>query len=346
MSYRGFASDNQSGAHPDVLAALARANVDHVHAYGDDEFTAEAVEVMRGHLGAEAEVFFVFSGTGANVVGLSTALTPWHAVVCTDAAHIATDEAGAPERFTGSKLITVGTPDGRLTPELAAPAMRDARDEHQVKPAVLSLTQLTELGTLYTPDDVRALADAAHANGLLVHMDGARIANAAVALGAPFREFTTDAGVDILSFGGTKNGLLFGEAVCFLSDAGREGARDFKWVRKQGMQLASKGRFIAAQFTAMYGTDLWHECAGNANARAAELAEAAAAIPGVRITQDVAANEVFAQLPREWIAPLQERWHFYTWDEPHDEVRWVTSWDTTAEDVAGFVSAIRELEAG
>lgn len=341
MPYRGFASDNQSGAHPEVLAALARVNADHVHAYGDDEFTAEAVEVMRRHLGAEADVYFVFSGTGANVVGLSSALKPYQAVVCADVAHIATDEAGAPERFTGSKLITVPTTDGKLTPEAIGPYLTAERGEHSSVPAVLSITQVTEMGTVYTPGEIRALADTAHAAGLLVHMDGARIANAAVSLGAAFPEFTTDAGVDILSFGGTKNGMLFGEAVCFLSEAGRACAREFKWVRKQGTQLPSKGRFVAAQFTAMYAGDLWRVCAGNANERAAELMRGVADVPGVTVTQSVDANEIFAVLPRHWIEPLRELWHFYDWDEAAGEVRWVTSWDTTAADVAGFVGEIR-----
>jgi threonine aldolase len=346
MPHRGLASDNQSGAHPRVLAALSDVNADHVAAYGDDEYTVAAVEVMRGHLGAEAEVFFVFSGTGANVVGLASALAPWQAVVCSDVAHIATDEAGAPERFTGSKLLTVPTPDAKLTPEIVAPLLTGFGVEHHVQPAVLSLTQVTEFGTVYTSSEIRALAAFAHDNGLLVHMDGARIANAAVSLGIGFREFTTDAGVDILSFGGTKNGLLFGEAVCFLGERAAGLARDFKWVRKQGTQLPSKGRFVAAQFSAIYGTDLWRECAGNANARAAQLAEAVEGIGGVEVTQKVEANEIFAILPHDAIEPMQEAYPFYVWAESRDEVRWVTSWDTTHADITGFVAALRETVGG
>ncbi len=345
MSARGFASDNQSGVHPAVLEAIAAANAGHVPAYGDDEHTARAAGVLRGHLGSDAEVFFVFNGTGANVTGLGHVLDRWGAVVCASTAHIATDECGAPERFTGAKLVTVPTPDGKLTPDLVAPALTGFGVEHHAQPQVISITQVSEMGTVYTPGEVAALADLAHGHGMLLHMDGARLANAAVALGVPFAEFTSGAGVDVLSWGGTKNAMLGGEAVCFLGPLAGERAASFRFTRKQGAQLPSKCRFIAAQFSAMYEGDLWRECAGNANRRAAELAAAVADIPGVTITAAVDANEIFATLPSASIPGLQDAYPFYVWREglPNDraEVRWVASWDTTDADVAGFAAQLR-----
>jgi threonine aldolase len=341
MPTRGLASDNQSGAHPEVLEAIAAANAGHVPAYGDDEYTARAVEVLRDHLGQDAEVFFVFGGTGANVSGLSAVLASWQAVICADTAHIACDEAGAPERFTGAKLLTVSTPDGKLTPELAGRVLTGIGVEHHSQPRVLSITQVSEMGTVYTAAEVRALAGFAHGNGLLLHMDGARLANAAVALDLPFSAFTTDAGVDVLSFGGTKNGMLYGEAVCFLGSQAAERARDFKYVRKQAAQLPSKCRFIAAQFAAMYEGDLWRRCAGNANDMAMRLADGVASITAVQVTQPVQANELFATLPAEAIPHLQEQCPFYVWTEHPSEVRWVTSWDTTPEDIDAFAQALK-----
>ncbi len=346
MASRGFASDNQSGVHPAVLEAIVRVNEGHVPAYGDDEHTAAAVDVLRRHLGPGTEVFFVFNGTGANVTGLANVLWPWQAVVCAATAHIATDECGAPERFTGSKLLGVATPDGKLTPELVEPVLVGFGVEHHSQPRVLSVTQVTELGTVYTPAELRSLADLAHANGMLLHMDGARLANAAVALGVPIAAVTADVGVDVLSLGGTKNGMLGGEAVCFLGERAEEIAADFRFTRKQGTQLPSKGRFIAAQFSAMYEGDLWRECAGHANEMAALLAETAGSIPGVTITQRVDANEIFALLPADVVPGLQEVCPFYVWDEARSEVRWVASWDTTPEDVRGFAAALGEALGG
>ena len=339
-SIRTFASDNNSGAHPAVLAAIAAANEGHVHAYGDDPFTARAVEVLRGHLGEQADIFFVFNGTGANVVSLSALLKPYQAVICPDTAHIATDECGAPERFTGSKLIGVSTPDGKLRPADITAQLGGMGVEHHVQPRVVSISQVTEMGTVYTCEEVRALADTAHEAGLLLHMDGARIANAAAALGVPIRAFTTDAGVDVLSFGGTKNGMLFGEAVCFLTPGLVD---DGKFVRKNAGQLPSKMRFVAAQYTALYEGDLWLELASHANAMAQRLADGAAGVPGVEITQERGANEVFARVPREHVVALQEVADFYVWDENSSEVRWVASFDTTEDDVDRFLAALREL---
>jgi threonine aldolase len=323
-----------------VLAAIAAANAGHVHAYGDDPYTRRAVEVLRGHLGQQADVFFVFNGTGANVVSLSALLKPYQAVICPATAHIATDECGAPERFTGSKLIGVPTSDGKLRPADIAAQLGGMGVEHHVQPHVVSISQVTEMGTVYTCEEVRALADVAHAAGLLLHMDGARLANAAVALGVPIRAFTTDAGVDVLSLGGTKNGMLFGEAACFLTPGVVD---DGKFVRKNAGQLPSKMRFVAAQYTALYEGDLWHELAAHANAMAERLATGAADIPAVEITQERGANEVFARLPREHVAALQEVADFYIWDEESCEVRWVASFDTTEDDVDRFLDALRGL---
>ena len=346
MSARGFASDNHSGAHPEVLAAMAAVNDGHVPAYGDDAFTAKGIAALRQHLGTDCEIFFVFNGTGANVTGLGSVLSPWQSVICPATAHIACDEAGAPERFTGAKLMPVRTPDGKLTPALVEPYLTGFGVEHHSQPAVISITQVTEMGTVYEPDEIRSLAELAHGHGMLVHMDGARIANASVALDAPLATFTTDVGVDILSFGGTKNGMVFGEAVCFLGAEAENRARDFRFVRKQAAQLASKARFIGAQFAAMYEDDLWLRCAANANDMAARLRDAVRDIPGITVTQEGRANEIFALMPPDAIAPVQERFPFYVWDEAAAEVRWVTSWDTTPEDVDAFASLLRRTVAG
>ncbi|MDI6900806.1 MAG: low specificity L-threonine aldolase [Anaerosomatales bacterium] len=343
MTGRTFASDNNSGVHPAVLEAIARANEGHVHAYGDDPYTQDAIAVLRRHFGDDAAIWFVFNGTGANVTALSSVMRPFNAVICADTAHINTDECGAPERFTGSKLIDLPSGDAKLTPEQVRGAVRGVGVEHHVQPRVLSLTQSTEYGTVYTPEELRALADTAHAEGLLVHVDGARISNAAAALGCTLAEITRDVGVDVLSLGGTKNGLLLGEAVVFFDPAL---APDFAFVRKQSAQLASKMRFVSAQFSALFEDGLWLHNASHANAMAALLAREAAGLPGVVITQKVEANEVFARVPAEKIAALQAIADFYVWDERTAEVRWVTSWDTTQEDVRGFVAGMREVLGG
>ncbi|MDI6713225.1 MAG: low specificity L-threonine aldolase [Anaerosomatales bacterium] len=343
MVRRMFASDNASGAHPAVLDAIRAANVGHAYAYGDDDWTRAAEAVVRRHLGDEARAFFVFNGTGANVTALAAMIRPYEAVICPATAHINVDECGAPERFTGGKLIAVPTPDGKLTPEMVERAIFGVGVEHHSQPRVVSISQSTEYGTVYRPDEIVALAEVAHRHGMYLHVDGARISNAAASLGRSLKDMIADSGVDVLSFGGTKNGMLFGEAVVFL----REGlGEDFRFVRKQGAQLASKMRFIAAQFVALYGGDLWLENARHANEMARVLAEGMAAVPGVRITQPVEANEVFAVLPCEAIAPLAEEFGFYVWDERAGEVRWVASWDTTPEDVAAFVAGARRILAG
>jgi len=332
---RGFASDNASGAHPAVLAAMTAANAGHAHAYGDDPWTERARALIKQHFGAQAEVFLVFNGTGANVTALQALMRSFEAVICPVTAHINSDECGAPERFTGGKLLGVPTPDGKLTPALIEGAIRNVGFEHAVQPKVVSITQCTEFGTVYRRDELAAVVTAAKALGLKVHVDGARLANAAASLGCTLGEAC--AGADVVSFGATKNGAVLAEAVVFLDPALAE---DFKYVRKQSGQLASKMRFVAAQFIALLEGGLWLENATRANAMARLLAERAGAVPGVRICQQVDANEVFAVLPHDAIVPLQAEFDFYTWDARADEVRWVTSWDTTEDDVERFVAGI------
>jgi threonine aldolase len=341
---RGFASDNYAGVHPEILAAVALANGGHQVAYGEDEYTAHLQEVFRRHFGPRAEAFPVFNGTGANVVGLQAVTERWGAVICAASAHINVDECGAPERVGGLKLLTVPTPDGKLTPELIDREAWGFDDEHRAQPQVVSITQTTELGTCYTPEEIRAICDHAHERGLTVHLDGSRIANAAATLGVPLAEFTTDAGVDILSFGGTKNGLLFGECVVVLNP---DRVRAMKHLRKLSMQLASKMRFVSVQFEALLAGDLWLRSAGHANAMAQRLAAAVRGIEGVTVVRPVQANAVFAILPREVSERLQKSYRFYFWDEASSEVRWMCSFDTTEEDVDSFAAAVaEEMTAG
>lgn len=336
---RGFASDNYAGAHPEVLAALALANGGHQSAYGDDEYTAHLQQIVRSHFGARAEAFPVFNGTGANVVSLQALTDRWGAVVCADSSHIHVDECGAPERVGGLKLLTVPTPDGKLTPELIDREAHGWDDEHRAMPQVVSITQSTELGTLYTVEEIRAICDHAHERGMKVHLDGARIANAAAALDRPMRAFTNAAGVDVLSLGGTKNGMLFGEAVVVLDP---DAVRAMKHLRKLSMQLASKMRFISAQWDALLSGDLWLRNARRSNAMARRLADAVRDVDGVEILHPVQANAVFARLPNEVSERLQKRYRFYFWDEAAGDVRWMCSFDTGEEDVDGFAAALRE----
>ena len=340
-TWRGFGSDNHSGAHPEVLAAIAEANVGHAHAYGDDPWTVRAIAQLQLHFGEEAQVAFVFNGTGANCVGLAAVCRPWESVICAESAHIMTDECAAPEQIANVKLVTVPTPDGKLTPELVAPALTGFGFEHHAQPRVISISNVTELGTVYTPREIRVLADLAHEKGMLLHVDGARLANAAAGLGATLSALTVEAGVDVLSLGGTKNGMLFGEAVVLFGDA-RTATLPF--VRKHSGQLASKMRFVSAQFSALFGSDLWRLSAATANAMARRLADGATAA-GIEIMFPVLANELFALLDDARIPELQERFHFYAWEEGvapgRSLVRWVTSWDTTAEDVDALIDALR-----
>jgi threonine aldolase len=337
-SVRGFASDNYSGVHPEVLAALAAANEGHQVSYGEDAYTARLQELMEEHFGPGIECFPVFNGTGANVLSLQSLLPRWGAVVCASTAHINMDENGAPERVGGMKLLQVHTPDGKLTPELIDREAWGWGDEHRAQPLAVSITQTTELGTCYTADEARAIAEHVHAKGMKLHMDGARLANAAAHLGVPLRAFTRDAGVDILSFGGTKNGLLFGEVVVALNPGAAQG---LLFLRKMNMQLASKMRFMSAQFIALLEGDLWLRSAAHANAMAARLRAAVDGIDGVEPTQKTESNGVFAILPEGVADRLRESFRFYDWNEATREVRWMCSFDTSEEDVDAFVAAIK-----
>jgi threonine aldolase len=345
---RGFASDNRSGVHPEVLEAIARANEGHAASYGEDGWTARAEELFREHFGEEARAFPVFNGTGANVLAIDALTRPFEAVICAEGAHIQVDECGAPERYAGVKLLAVRTEHGKLSPVDLARWEAKRGDEHHVQPGLVSVAQATEVGTVYSVEEVAALAEVAHALGMRMHVDGARIANAAAALGVGLRELTTDAGVDVLSFGATKNGGMVGEAVVFLNGTLGE---DFAFVRKQGMQLASKMRFMSAQLEAQLGEgDLWLRTAAHANAMAQRLGEGVGALEGVDVVHPVEANGVFAHLPREVIDRVAEalpgEHPFYVWDDELDVARWLCSWDTTEEDVDGLIEAVRGALAG
>lgn len=337
---KGFASDNNAGVHPAILKAMEEANKDHAVGYGDDPYTGKAIRILKKEFGEDTEVFFVFNGTGANVLGLSSVTQSWNSVICADTAHIEEDECGAPEKFTGCKLLTVKSVNGKIWPEDIQQHLKSFDFEHHSQPKVISISQVTELGTVYTPGEIRAIAELAHSRGMYLHMDGARVANAAVALNLPFRAFTRDCGVDILSFGGTKNGMMMGESVLFFNP---ELARNTKYLRKQSMQLYSKMRFTGAQFIAYFENDLWKKSAAHANRMARLLEAEIKKIPEVKITQKVEANGVFAVIPRKILKPLQDKFFFYTWDDLANEVRWMTSFDTTEQEIREFAGLIRKL---
>ena len=337
---KGFASDNNSGVHPSVLKAIESANSGHVSGYGNDPYSQKAIEIFREKFGADTEVFFVFNGTGANVLGLSTVTNSYNSVICAETAHIQEDECGAPEKFTGCKLLPVEPVNGKITPGGIQHHLKGFDFEHHSQPRVISISQATEMGTVYRPDEIKALAELAHQNNMLLHMDGARISNAAVALNLGFREFTKDCGVDVVSFGGTKNGMMMGEAVLFFNP---ELTAHTKYIRKQSMQLYSKMRFVGAQFIAYFENDLWKKTAAHANKMARLLESEVAKIPQIKITQPVEANGVFAIVPKEIIQPLQERFFFYMWNEQLSEVRWMTSFDTTEDEIYEFVKLIGKL---
>jgi len=340
MNKRGFASDNNSGVHPEILKAIADANSGHTIAYGDDIYTQRAKAKFYEYFGNDIEIYFVFIGTAANVLGLNAATRSWNSVICAETAHINEDECGAPEKFNGFKLLPVETHNGKLTVESIQKHMKGFDFEHHSQAKVISITQATELGTVYTIDEIKTLADFAHTNNMYLHMDGARIANAAVTLNKSFKEFTKDAGVDILSFGGTKNGMMYGEAILFLN---KQLGQDFKYVRKQGMQLASKMRFISAQFERYLSDNLWYQNAQHSNKMAQLLASKIKEISQITITQKVEANGVFAIVPAEIVPELQKEYFFYEWDEVRSEVRWMASFDTTEKDILNFVELIKKL---
>lgn len=337
---RGFGSDNHSGISPEVLKAIADANVEHALAYGDDEYCARVEKLFKQHFGEQAVVSFVFNGTGANTMAIDAMVRSHEAVICAETAHVNVDECGAPQRIVGCRLLTVYTPDGKLTPELVMTRMHGFGFEHHSQPKAITITQSTELGTLYTISEIKALAKLAHEHNMYLHMDGARLANAAVALNCTFKEMTTDAGVDVVSFGGTKNGLMIGESVVFLN---HELAKDYKYRRKQGLQLCSKMRFLAVQFEAYFKDELWRRNAAHSNKMAQLLYNKVKDIPQVKVVYPVQVNGVFAQLPRTVWTELQKQYFFYDWDMDKDVVRWMCSFDTTEEDINNFVDALKKL---
>lgn len=339
---RDFASDNIAGIHPEVLAALAAANGGHQPAYGGDVYTARLAEVFRGHFGEQAEAYPVFTGTGANVIGLRALAKPWSAVICSENSHIFMDECGAAESVGGLKLLPVPTPDGKLTPELIDRQAYGWGDEHRAQPHIVSITQSTERGTVYTPGEIEAICEHAHRLGMTVHLDGARIANAAAALGVPLRAIATDAGVDVLSFGGTKNGVLAAEAVVVPNP---DAVHGLGYLRMASMQLASKMRFLSAQLIALLDGDLWLRNARHSNAMARRLYERLRQVPGVEITREPEVNAVFAVIPADAAERLRRRFSFHTWDEGTGEVRLMCAFDTTESDVDAFAAAVAKESA-
>jgi threonine aldolase len=340
---RSFASDNNAGIHPEIIKAIALANEGHVVGYGADPYTQTMVHKFREQFGADSEVFVVFNGTGANCLSLQALTKSYHAVICAASAHIYTDECGAPEKFTGCKLIPIETSDGKLTVDMVGHAYHGIGDEHHVQPKVVSITQSTEMGTVYRPDEIRALARFAHEHDMYLHVDGARIANAAARLGQTLRQATRELGVDVLSFGGTKNGIMGGEAVVFFQPSL---SADFLFLRKQAMQLASKMRFVSAQLAQLLTNDLWLANAQHSNRMAKLLEREVSRIPQVKIVYQVEANGVFAQMPRAAIARIQERYFFYIWNEEESVVRWMCSFDTTEDDVREFATFVAQAVAG
>jgi threonine aldolase len=340
MNKRGFASDNNAGVHPEIMKAIDDVNQGHTIAYGDDPYTDSAVKKIQQVFGKGADPYFVFIGTAANVLGLDALTKPYHSIICAETSHIHEDECGAPERWTGCKLLSVETADGKLTIDGIAKHVYGIGFEHHSQPRVISITQSTEMGTVYSISEIREISDYAHKNNMYLHMDGARISNAAAFLDVGFKEITADAGVDVLSFGGTKNGLMYGEAVIFFN---RDLATDFKFLRKQGMQLASKMRYISSQFERFLDEEIWLKNATHANRMANILADEIRGIEGLKITQKVQSNAVFAILPKEVIPGLQKEYFFYVWNEATGEVRWMCSYDTTEEDVKDFASLVKEV---
>jgi len=335
---KAFASDNYSGVHPEIMEALQKANAAHEGSYGNDQYTARAVKKFKEFFGDDIEVFFVYNGTAANVLGLTTITQSFNSVLCAEGAHINVDESTAPEKFLGCKLVTIPSPDGKITAAQVKEKIQRIGDQHHPQAKVVSISQASEYGTVYSPDELAALSEVAKANNLYFHMDGSRIANAAVTLNTSFKDITRH--VDVLSFGGTKNGLMFGEAIVFFR---KQLAENFVYQRKQGMQLASKMRFISAQFEALLSNDLWKRNATHTNSLAKLLGSELGKIPGITITQKIDANGVFAIVPPRIIEPLQKEFPFYVWVDKTNEVRLMCSWDSTEAEVKNFISKVRSL---
>jgi len=337
---RSFASDNNSGVHPAIMEAIIQANKDHAVGYGDDPWTIEATIKIKEVFGSSAEPFFVFNGTGANSVALQAVTRPFNSIICAETAHIYVDECGAPARMTGCAVNAVSTPDGKLTPELIRPLLHNFGVCHHSQPKVVYISQVSELGTIYTREEVKAIADLLHSYDMYLHMDGARLANACASLNCTMKQLTVDAGVDILSFGGTKNGMMMGEAIIAFRP---ELAENLQYYRKQSAQLASKLRYLSAQFVPYLENNLWLENAIKANISAQKLADSLRAYPQIQFTQKVESNQLFFTLPPEAVKKLQEEYFFYMWNEEKNEARLVTSWDTTGEDIARFEQTLKEI---
>ncbi len=340
---KSFASDNYAGVDQAIMRAIIEANSNDVPAYGNDQYTARAVEVFKEHFGQDVDVYFVFTGTAANVLGLQTFIQSHQVIICPETAHINTDECGAIEKFLGSKLLAVPTRDGKLTIDDIKPLLTSLGDQHRAQPKLISITQSTELGTIYSVEEIKQIVDFAHQYNMFVHVDGARLANAAAALDLPLRSFTTDLGVDLITFGGTKNGMMMGEAVIF---ANKKISNDFKFIRKQGMQLGSKMRFISAQFIELLSNNRWFDNAKHANKMAQLLAQEVAKNPYIRLMYPVQANGVFVKIDPMYIPLLQQEYSFYVWDEVQHVVRWMTSFNTTEQDVYQFVQLINAIVKG
>ena len=337
---RSFASDNNAGVHPAVMNALIQVNQDHAVGYGDDEWTVKAKERFNELFGVKTDVYFVYNGTGANITALQSVCSSFQSVITSQSAHINVDECGAPEKMIGGKIHTIHGDNGKIQPEDIIPFLSATGFEHHSQPRVISITQVTELGTVYTLNEIKELCDFAHSNDLIVHMDGARITNALVALKCTIKDMTTDLGVDVVSFGGTKNGLMFGEAVVFLNP---DLSKYTKYIRKQSSQLHSKMRYISSQYLEYLSNDLWIKNAAHANKMAKLLAEKLMSVPQIKISRPVESNAVFAIVPESLIEPLQQQYFFYIWDHQCQEVRWMTSFDTTEDDITGFIYAIKTI---
>lgn len=337
-SRKSFGSDNHAAAHPAVLSFLGRASAGDATAYGADPWTERASARLQSMFGARGGVYFVFTGTAANILGISLLVRPYEAVICAETAHLNVDECGATERVLGSKLLTVPTKDGKLTPDTIAPWLAGRNDEHRAQPAAVAITQATELGTCYTLAELRALGEFCRAQGLLVYMDGARLANAAAHLQCPPGDLAEH--VDVLSFGGTKNGAVGAEAIIVMNPSL---SASVLYQRKQQMQLASKMRYLSAQFLGLLEDDLWLRSARRANAMARRLADGVRGVPGVELRQEVESNAVFAAVDPALVEGLQREWNFHVWDEHDHVVRWMTAYDTTEEDVDAFAARVREM---
>jgi len=335
-----FGSDNHSGMHPDILQAIEKANSGFTVAYGEDPYTQRAIQLFKQHFGEHIDVFFLYNGTATNILGLKAVTHSFNSIICAETAHLNVHECCGPENFLGCKLLTIKTPDGKLTSDLVLPYLTGFEDPHVAQPKVISITQPTELGTLYSLQELKNVAKLAHAHNMLLHMDGARLSNAAAALNVTFKQLTKETGVDLVSFGGTKNGMMFGEAVIFCNT---QYSQNFQYIRKQGMQLASKMRFISAQFEAFLSNDLWLCNARHANAMAQLLAKKLRRIPQIKITQKVQANAVFVKIPPSLISPLRKHYFFHIFDEQYSVARLMCSFNTTKKDVVDLAQTIQKI---